>query len=238
MRHDAVMSKYNPPDDVAKESAGAKPAGKADRELSALELAFVNAYCETMNATEAAARAGYKNPRVLGPRQLHKVAIKNEINRRLAVSMAKSDVTIRRLDEELERLALFDAGALFDENDQLRPVSALPPSIRACIMSIDVRVLPDGKGTIRRIRLGSAHKLPALKLLYARRAMADEATAKAKQAAVGTGFPTSPIPSEPDIDVFQRIAQLESAFLGAARREESGAVPSDGTGEPVHPAED
>lgn len=48
-----------------------------------------------------------------------------------------------------------------------------------------------------------------------------------------SGDPANPVRHHHDGPLTDRIAHLEDAFLGAAAREEEGALPGDGAGEPV-----
>lgn len=47
---------------------------------------------------------------------------------------------------EAARLGLSDAGALFDENGDLRPIKDLPPEVRACIASVEIDDRIEGSG--------------------------------------------------------------------------------------------
>jgi hypothetical protein len=69
----------------------------ADVRFSDKQLLFVEAYLQCWNATEAARRAGYKNPRQMGHETLSKPYIREEIDTRLDVMTMKSDEILIRL---------------------------------------------------------------------------------------------------------------------------------------------
>ena len=77
--------------------AGPKPS------LSAKQQAFVAAYLQTRNATEAARQAGYKSPAVEGCRLLKNAKIVPVIAKEQADAMERTHVT---LDYVLQRLAI------------------------------------------------------------------------------------------------------------------------------------
>jgi phage terminase small subunit len=65
--------------------------------LSTREQVFVEEYLICWNATEAARRAGYKNPNKIGPRKLVEVGIKAAVAVRISELKATADETLLRL---------------------------------------------------------------------------------------------------------------------------------------------
>lgn len=67
-------------------------------------------------------------------------------------------ISARTTFEEIARIAYVDPGELFDENGDLKPISELPPGVRAAIASIDVEIRWEGRGddavpiTVKKIR--------------------------------------------------------------------------------------
>ena len=84
-----------------------------DEQLTDKQWAFVLAYAETMNKTEAAARAGYKGDRntlgVVGFENLSKPKIKAAIDKLLQARLMSADEVLTRLAEQ----AAADVGQFF-----------------------------------------------------------------------------------------------------------------------------
>lgn len=76
--------------------------------LTDKQRAFINHYLQCLNATEAAARAGYNGTReslaVIGSHNLNKVKIRQEIDRRLKKQTMKADEVLFRLNQHAEGL--------------------------------------------------------------------------------------------------------------------------------------
>jgi hypothetical protein len=67
--------------------------------LSDKQQAFVNEYLKCWNATEAARRAGYKNPNKRGPENVVKSGIAEEIATRKAALIMSADEVLTRLTD-------------------------------------------------------------------------------------------------------------------------------------------
>jgi phage terminase small subunit len=72
----------------------------APGELSQKQLAFVESYLTTWNATEAARRAGYAHPNKQGPRLLVHEGIRAVISARLAALRMSADEVLARLSDQ------------------------------------------------------------------------------------------------------------------------------------------
>jgi phage terminase small subunit len=68
--------------------------------LSYKRRAFVEAYLQTWNATEAAGQAGYKHPNKQGPRLLVSVGIQDAIKARLSEMAMDADEVLVRLSQQ------------------------------------------------------------------------------------------------------------------------------------------
>lgn len=83
--------------------------------LTEKQKKFVDEYIVTLNATEAARRAGYSNPHVQGPRLLANVRVRNFIDERLKkiedARIAKADELMRYLTAVVRKEAEKDAPA-------------------------------------------------------------------------------------------------------------------------------
>lgn len=76
------------------------------KDLTPRQRRFVGEYLKDLNATQAAIRAGYseKNARVIGPRLLLNVAIREAVERKLGRAEAKSEVTAEYLVEAAKEI--------------------------------------------------------------------------------------------------------------------------------------
>src|SRR5579883_217833 len=128
---------------------------------------FVNEYLVTMNASEAARRAGYK-PHYAGLRgyQLMRrpdvqVAIRDAMDARAK----RTGIDADRVVEELAAIAFSDMRRIIEwgtDYVRLRPASSLTAADRAAIKSISVRIGKRGCGHVR-VRLHD--KFTALAML-------------------------------------------------------------------------
>lgn len=128
---------------------------------------FVNEYLVTMNASEAARRAGYK-PHYAGLRgyQLMRrpdvqIAIRDAMDARAK----RTGITADRVVEALASIAFSDMRNILDwgtNHVRLRPASTMTAADRAAIKSISVRIGKRGCGHVR-VRLHD--KFAALTML-------------------------------------------------------------------------
>lgn len=130
------MATRKPPKKAAKPHArpgGAKTAGT----LSPQQERFIREYLLDRNATQAAVRAGYspKTAHVQGPRLLQNVAIATAVKQAEAKVLGKIEVKAERIQQERERLGLYDIGALamLDDCASPRDIAALPDEIRQAV---------------------------------------------------------------------------------------------------------
>lgn len=76
---------------------------------------FVSEYLKCWNATEAARRAGYKQPHSQGPRLLENVGVAEAIRARIEEKAMSADEVLLRLAEQ----ARGTMAAFLDENEQI-----------------------------------------------------------------------------------------------------------------------
>lgn len=129
--------------------------------LSPKQKLFVEAYLQTMNATEAARRAGYYAPNNNSMRVLHDPLVWSAIEARMAERRAQNPHLEQRILEELCRIAFADPRELMrwgPDGVELRPSDAL--SLEA---AAQVSEVAEGRGGV--IRLKKHDKLKALELL-------------------------------------------------------------------------
>lgn len=110
--------------------------------LTAKQSLFCKEYLIDKNATQAAIRAGYSKHTAnrIGPQNLSKVGIKSRIDEELAAQQDRTEVTADRVIAEIAKLAFIDIKRLYDENDNLIPISCLPNDVSAAISGVEVNV--------------------------------------------------------------------------------------------------
>lgn len=134
--------------------------------LTPKQQRFVEEYVVDLNATQAAARAGYsvKTAAAIGAENLRKPQIAAAIQSAKAARSERTRVTADRVVEELARVALSDMRQLVAWNSQavtLADSSAISDAAAAAVESVS-QTTTLGGGSIR-IKLHP--KVPALKLL-------------------------------------------------------------------------
>lgn len=132
----------------------------ATAKLNPKQRLFALAYLETLNASEAARRAGYskKNANVNGPRMLAHAGIAAFIAAHLEKQEKKAVLAIEDLEAELHRLVFFDPRKLLDSNGRMRPLHELDEDTARAIASVDVEQLFEGYGEDRH-QTGQLHKV-------------------------------------------------------------------------------
>lgn len=101
---------------------------------------FVDAYLETLNGAQSAARAGYVGThldRRAGLLLAHPW-VSAAIARRRAIQIEQADLSAVRVLEELRRLAFVDARDFFRADGTLKPLGELTPEQSACVASFEV----------------------------------------------------------------------------------------------------
>lgn len=134
--------------------------GKAAGALSPRQRAFVAAYRKTLNATKAAAEAGYseKTARQAGARLLSNAAICEAIEAGLQKLEEKTDLSIERLEAELARIAFVDPRRAYGEDGRLLAVPDMPEDVARALAGFDVDELLEGVGKDRK-QIGLTRKL-------------------------------------------------------------------------------
>lgn len=124
-----------------------KEQPKADRRAR-----FAVEYAKDLNGTQAAIRAGYApgSAHVAASRLLDQADVREHIERILAKAAEAAAITVERTQREIARIAYGDIGRLFDEDDQLKPLSELEEADRALIGGLEVEELYEGRGDERR----------------------------------------------------------------------------------------
>lgn len=124
---------------------------KAQRPLPPRRQRFVDEYLVDLNATQAAIRAGYskRSAAEAGYELLRNAQVAAAIAERAKESLAKVDVTINRVLDELALVGFSDIGDVLDFNGNepsLRAACDIPPRARRAIASVKVRRYVEGGG--------------------------------------------------------------------------------------------
>lgn len=127
---------------------------------------FVQEYLVDLNATAAAARAGYKDPNI--GRQL---ITKNNVSATIQAAMQKrqerTEITQDMVIQELAKLGFFDIRKLFDNDGKPLDISKLDGDTAAALVGLDVQDISDNDGNyigfLKKYKM--ADKIRALELL-------------------------------------------------------------------------
>lgn len=115
---------------------------------------FCREYIIDLNATQAAIRAGYsaRTAQEQSARLLSKAIISEFIRKLQEKKNHSLNITAERVTRELARIAFSDVGSLFEEDGSLKPLSAIPPSARRAIASLEVEESLH-RGKVRKVKL-------------------------------------------------------------------------------------
>lgn len=150
------------PDFAARMRPAIEASASARRSrLSPKQKIFVESYLQTMNATEAARRAGYSDPNACCNQVLHNPLVLSAIEERMAARRAQNPHLEQRIIEELCRIAFADPRSLLrwgPDGVELLPSACLSPEQAAAVSEVS-----EGRGGV--IRLKKHDKIKALELL-------------------------------------------------------------------------
>lgn len=164
--------------------------GKVEVRLTPKQRRFANEYLVDCCGAKAAVRAGYS------PRTADRIA--SRLLRHPGVAAihaghaeragAELGLTVKRVEEELARVAFMDPRSVFDEQGRLLAIGDMPENARRALASIEVEELFEGRGedrkhvgTLRKVKFWS--KTEALRLGFQRLgALVDRHEVELKQA--------------------------------------------------------
>ena len=118
------------------------------------QIKFVEEYIKSLNATDAAIRAGYskKTARSQGSRLLTNVDIQNAIQEAKAERQERTkidaDYVLRRL-VEIDQMDVLD---IMDDQMKIRPVNEWPKVWRQYVTNLENLELSDGEGCFKKIK--------------------------------------------------------------------------------------
>ena len=117
------------------------PKNTPDKRLSPKHARFVAEFLKDLNAAEAMMRIGHKNPKTAnreGYRLLQKPHVAAAVAAIQKKHLQAADLSATRTLEEMRRLGFSNIKTLFDEQGNLRPISALTDEEAACVASVEV----------------------------------------------------------------------------------------------------
>ena len=130
--------------------------------------AFVRCGVQTDAYTEVYGET--KRPDAASSRLFAKPLVRQAVEERTQIAIARAGVRQVRILEELAAIAFLDPGELFAADNSLKSITSLEPKVRAAIMAVETDELFDGVGKDRE-QIGITRKLKlqpkieALKLL-------------------------------------------------------------------------
>ena len=119
--------------------------------LNQRQALFVAEYIKDRNAGAAAIRAGYseRTSRTIGPRLLQNVAVRAEVDRKLAKIANRLEISAERVLQERARLAFFDVRKLLDATGKPKAIQDLDDDTAAALAGMDVIEQFEGSGQDR-----------------------------------------------------------------------------------------
>jgi phage terminase small subunit len=136
--------------------------------LSARQEAFVREYAVSLNATDAAIKAGYskKTAGVVAWEILQKPYIQAAVAERVGKHFAKVDLKAETIRAELLNIATFDVAECYDADGNLKPLHEMPEGIRKALSSVETNEIWGEDGAVGRVRkIRPFDKIRALELL-------------------------------------------------------------------------
>lgn len=117
-----------------------------------------------LNASDAAKRAGYKQPR-MGHRLLQQPLINRYISKMQQNLRQAQEVIAERVITELGLIGLYDPIDMFAEDGELLQIHEMPERIRRCISSIDCETRWQGEEPVTTTKIKLHSKVASLDML-------------------------------------------------------------------------
>lgn len=113
---------------------------KQERDLTQKQRLFVDAYLISLNATQAAIKAGYsaKTAEEQGYQLLRKTSVASAIQKAMDKRAQKMEITAERVLTEIARIAYVDVSRAYDEKGRLLPLHEMPEDVRRAIAGVEV----------------------------------------------------------------------------------------------------
>jgi phage terminase small subunit len=135
-------------------------AAPSARPLTAKQRRFADEYLIDLNATQAAARAGYsaRTANEQGARLLANVSVRSAIETGNARRSERTGITADRVLEQLARIAFFDMRKLYRADGTLKAMHELDEDGAAVLSSVEVFEEFEGRGEDR-VQVGFTKKV-------------------------------------------------------------------------------
>jgi hypothetical protein len=120
------------------------------RQASPQENTFARVYALTHDRSRASEAAEFNEEQAA--RALRTMAIRERIDYYMELQKLKLDIRTDRLFQEMAAIGFADPMEFYGPDGKVLPLAEMPPHVRACIKSIDVKETEDlmADGTIRR----------------------------------------------------------------------------------------
>lgn len=131
------------------------------KNLTEMQERFAREYVISMNATDAARKAGYSEAMAISKASgeiLQNPGIQALIKELKAPVIARLELSAEHILHELNRIARCDVGEAFNESGGLKDIHSIPEDVRRCIQSIEVDELFSGAGKDRE-QIGVTRKI-------------------------------------------------------------------------------
>lgn len=138
---------------------------KKPKHLNDKQRLFVRYYCEDLNATNAAKKAGYPGAGT-GSRLIKNTEVREAIRRQIARRARETEINAERVLCELAMVAFADPGEMFNEDGTLMHLTDMPPEVRKMVSSLDVETRETKDGTtVTFAKVRFWNKLEALNMI-------------------------------------------------------------------------
>lgn len=126
------------------------------------------------NPTEAARKAGYKNPPSSAIKLMKDPIICGAVGRAIQERIWRCELDANRVIQELSTIAFANIKELFDEDGLLVPIHMLPDSIARAVQSVEVKTIQTEDGSqVTTAKIKLEPKLTAIELLMKHMGMLD-----------------------------------------------------------------
>lgn len=133
--------------------------------LSEKQRIFVEEYKKDFNATQAAERAGYKNPSVSGNLNLKKKVVKKEIDKARNKQLKRIKLEADEILEEILAIASADITAAYNSDGTLKPIEKWPENVKKSLSGISRSESVGSESQSLSMNVKFHPKLKALELL-------------------------------------------------------------------------